>query len=382
MSLLSIIEETGHAYQKKASTGGGEHKGPCPWCGGDDRFSIHPNQDRYVCRNCKRFGDSIQFYRDFHNMSYQEACAALGQTPQNFKKTFLSEKTIWAPRATTVPNETWQKKGEAIAFSAFKFLMSAAGHPHREYLHGRGINIDTIKAARLGFVDTAMTFDPTTWGLAKTNKNIWIPRGIIIPYFHQKNGLLRLRIRQDQPISNDRYILVAGSSTEYFSYPTDSTHDQPVYVTEAEIDGWLCWQEFGDRANIKSIGNSSSRPDKETHQALVDTDIILLGLDNDPAGQKESGWWKAQYSNTQTCTVPKGKDPGEAFEHGVDLRQWFAGQLQARGIFTGHEPVVDTSPLPPNPPVDSPAPAPTPVDTATSLPALKKSACMASIVHF
>ena len=141
MNILDLITtSTGLAYKKAASTAGGEYKGPCPFCTdyGVDRFSIHPEQDRYVCRVCKRFGDSIQFYRDFHNMSYQEACAALGQTPKNFKKTFLSEKTIWAPRATTDPNETWQKKGEAIAFSAFKFLMSAAGKQHREYLHGRG----------------------------------------------------------------------------------------------------------------------------------------------------------------------------------------------------------------------------------------------------
>jgi hypothetical protein len=304
-------------------------------------------------------------------MSYQEACAALGQTTQNFKKTFLSEKIIWAPRAATVPNETWRKKGEAITFSTFKFLMSAAGRPHRKYLHDRGISIDTIKAARLGFVDTAMTFDPTTWGLPETNKNIWIPRGIIIPYFHQENGLLRLRIRQDQPISSDRYILVAGSSTDYFSYPNPNAsydQDKPVYITEAEIDGWLCWQEFGDQANIKAIGNSSTRPDQKTHDAMVDADTILLGLDNDPAGQKESGWWKKQYSNTQICTVPKGKDPGEAFEQGVDLKQWFASQLIDKGLIT-ETPEPQPEPERPQSPPDSPTQLePDIVDTAIEPP--------------
>lgn len=344
MSILELISNaTGFTYHKKANTLGGEYSGPCPFCSdpGTDRFSIHPQRDHYVCRHCKKAGDAIQFYRDYHNMTYRDACEAAGQTP-NFSKTPLIDKIAktenWNPRENTTPNKTWQKKGEAISFAAFKFLMSSAGKSHREYLHKRGLNINTIKRARIGFVDTAMTFAPETWGLSPDHKNIWIPQGFLIPFFCDLRGLLRLRVRQHQPTTENRYILISGSSTEYFSFPAEQEQTPPaIYITEGEFDGWLCWQEFGNRSLVMAIGNSSTRPDKNTHKNLVAASTILLGLDNDPAGQKESAWWKRQYKNVQTCTVPKGKDPGEAFEQGVDLKKWFAGQMESRGL------LVDTA---------------------------------------
>jgi len=45
--------------KKVAGTAGGEWAGPCPWCGGNDRFRLWPNSDhpRYWCRGCDRRGD-------------------------------------------------------------------------------------------------------------------------------------------------------------------------------------------------------------------------------------------------------------------------------------------------------------------------------------
>ncbi|HNY71660.1 MAG TPA: DUF3987 domain-containing protein [Syntrophorhabdus sp.] len=41
-----------------------ELAGPCPWCGGDDRFVVFKDSDRFLCRGCKpEGGDVIDFYR-------------------------------------------------------------------------------------------------------------------------------------------------------------------------------------------------------------------------------------------------------------------------------------------------------------------------------
>jgi phage/plasmid primase-like uncharacterized protein len=64
-----------------ASTNGGEYAGPCPWCGGTDRFRVWPNEGetgRYWCRQCQRSGDGIQFLRDVHGITYRDACRMLG----------------------------------------------------------------------------------------------------------------------------------------------------------------------------------------------------------------------------------------------------------------------------------------------------------------
>jgi len=80
--LLALIErETGNSYTKAASTNGGEWKGACPWCGGNDRFCIWNYAERahYWCRQCRRGGDAIQFLRDFRGLSFPEAVQELAR---------------------------------------------------------------------------------------------------------------------------------------------------------------------------------------------------------------------------------------------------------------------------------------------------------------
>lgn len=62
--------------------------GPCPWCGGEDRFVVFVddgdyNKGAYHCfqnpgNGCKRGGDAIEFLRKYHEMSFPEAVRALG----------------------------------------------------------------------------------------------------------------------------------------------------------------------------------------------------------------------------------------------------------------------------------------------------------------
>lgn len=64
--------------RRVASTSGGEYAGPCPWCGGRDRFRAWPESGRWWCRQCGRRGDSIQYLRDCHGLTFTEAKRALG----------------------------------------------------------------------------------------------------------------------------------------------------------------------------------------------------------------------------------------------------------------------------------------------------------------
>jgi len=67
----------------KVEEDGSEHGGPCPWCGGDDRFRVWPDQGtgglgRYWCRQCRRKGDVIDFLRDYKGLTFREACTDAG----------------------------------------------------------------------------------------------------------------------------------------------------------------------------------------------------------------------------------------------------------------------------------------------------------------
>ena len=77
--ILEFLHEDGIEAKAK---GADEWASPCPGCSGTDRFIIHPERDRYWCRQCGKHGDSIQYLRDFRGMSYQEAERRAGKEVQ------------------------------------------------------------------------------------------------------------------------------------------------------------------------------------------------------------------------------------------------------------------------------------------------------------
>ena len=337
MNILDLISnDTGIIYKRKSSS---EYGGPCfiSGCGGEDRMSIIPGKDRFICRRCGIAGDSINFLKIFHNKTYFEACYILGIQPNmKFKSMDVytdkpnQNNITWKPRKTTIPSLTWQAKAEAVLFESYKYLLSSAGKPHRDYLNNRGISNETIKLARMGYNTSNLTFDAESWGITPEkgesglNKKIWLPVGILIPYFRDGKPI-RIRIRQENPTSGDRFILVAGSNTDYFDYNSHSQKQQnlslPVIITESEIDGHLINQEAGNICSIYAVGNASARPDERTHAAIKDLPIIL-NLDDDEAGKNEVDWWKKQYDFVLAWTSQMGKDPGEDFEAGCNIREW------------------------------------------------------------
>src|SRR5260221_13393376 len=57
--------------------------GPCPKCGGEDRFAINTKKQGFNCRGCgARGGDAIAFVQVLDNADYARAGEALtGETP-------------------------------------------------------------------------------------------------------------------------------------------------------------------------------------------------------------------------------------------------------------------------------------------------------------
>jgi hypothetical protein len=60
------------------SPGRKERHGPCPFCGGEDRFIVFADSGRGWCRQCGWKGDALQLLRDRDGLSFLEAKKALG----------------------------------------------------------------------------------------------------------------------------------------------------------------------------------------------------------------------------------------------------------------------------------------------------------------
>jgi hypothetical protein len=97
---------------------------------------------------------------------------------------------------------------------------------------------------------------------------------------------------------------------------------QGFVIVETELDGFMLDRFAGDMVGILALGSVAVRPDRLAHAAMANSLCILNSLDYDAAGAKAIAWWVQNYKQHRRWPVPVGKDPGDAFAAGVDLREW------------------------------------------------------------
>ena len=64
---------------------GAERTGPCPRCGGDDRFSINTAKQVFNCRHCGVGGDVIALVQHLDGVDFHAACRTLAGDPGAIK---------------------------------------------------------------------------------------------------------------------------------------------------------------------------------------------------------------------------------------------------------------------------------------------------------
>jgi DNA primase len=235
----------------------------------------------------------------------------------------------WKPTEAVTPPEIWQARARAFQKEAAERLLTQET-PGRSFLHGRGLTDETIEAAGLGWNHRNIYSDRRAWGLLHESredgkpKRLWLPAGLVIPYFNGE-AIIRLRIRR--PHGDPRYVILPGSSTTPMTTGKDTA---AAVVVESELDALLLCQEAGDMALMIALGSVAKRPDQGIHARLKRAQIILNALDADQAGAKEAwGFWAATYGRkVKRWPVPSGKDPGEAYQAGIDLREWIEAGLE------------------------------------------------------
>lgn len=390
-TILEALQSRGLVLKKVAGANGGEWAGPCPACGGRDRFRCWPEQrggGSFWCRQCGARGDAIQFFRAFEGLGFKKAAiragmegvvkdsrarrraraAALpaarpGRSGGQGGGAGAANVPEWAPRAVAPPPAAWQEK--AGAFLAWCQAHLERTTPVLSWLdEARGLRPETVRAASLGWNPGDRGRDlyrpRSAWGLpAEMNEHgrerkLWLPVGLVLPT--PRDGvLLRLKIRR--PKAGDGlppelapahehgpkwargvpYAAIPGSGECSFFQPGHGADDRPlpVVVLESELDALLLHQAAGDLAHVMGMGSASNRPDAGVVDLLHTAPAILLALDFDEAGASAASWWLERFPHAGVWPVPEGKDPGEAYHAGHDLRAWLEAGLPARPCLPG-----------------------------------------------
>jgi putative DNA primase/helicase len=126
-----IIEQRGIKLRGKI-----ERVGPCPRCGGRDRFSINTRKGVFYCRICDTGGDVIELVKFLNGTDFRETCMTLaGEQPG---ADYSRPQHRPEPQPST---EDYERRQRAKARYLFRSSIAAAGTPVDSYLRSRGIAV-------------------------------------------------------------------------------------------------------------------------------------------------------------------------------------------------------------------------------------------------
>jgi DNA primase len=301
--------------RRVASTNGGEWAGPCPWCGGTDRFRVWPYaaRPRYWCRQCGRSGDAIQYLRDRYGLSFREACEKLGLEP---REPGISAPEL-RPRAQplSAPPARWQERAKAFIQESEAALWSVQGGRALAWLHSRGLRDETIKGACLGYNPTDRRERGELWAV---QRDVWLPRGIVIPW-EVEGKLWALSTRR--PAGEPKYLTVSGSSNAL--YGADQLRaGRAAVLVEGVFDALAVKQATGDLAAAVACGTGGARHPRWIAKLAL-CSVVLVAFDADQAGESASEWWLSVLRNAKRWR-PYFDDPAALAAAGMDLRFWVA----------------------------------------------------------
>lgn len=295
----NLIELAGQ-HTELRKKGAAEKTGPCPKCGGDDRFNVQA--DWFLCRTCHTTkGDPIEFVRWMHGYGFREAVEHItGDTlPSGPVEKRKPEKKRPSTNLDWRSSE-WQQQAQRGIDQAHNTLLdSMAGRAGQKYLLGRGIEPNAWMVYRLGFNPSISL--PGTKGKEKAPAITipWIvgdkPRGIRYRLLKEHNG------QKQTAFFGSRFSdALYGGQALTGGIRALST----LIICEGELNALSIWQASeGTALDVLSMGSEGARlPDKMIEVADQYRRVIVW-MDKEARAKKTSalieGAWAIQSPNDQ-----------------------------------------------------------------------------------
>jgi DNA primase len=324
--LLAEIEQD--TRLKRTSTSrGGQYNGPCPWCGGLDRFRVQPHYGAYgffACNQCKRSGTAIDYLMLMRDLSKQHALAPVGWKPKEGKS--LSDTIPHCARQSRPgceePPEQWQRAAMDFYQACQRALWSERGKVALDYLRRRGLSDETIRKAALGYHPGPWRAPASQWG-----RKTWLAQGIVIPWLIE-GGIWRLTIRDERVTEdNKRYLQVSGGSNGLYLAQSLLLKRPAVVLTEGEFDALSLAQECGDLVAVVATGTAKGSHTPRWISLLAQQGRVFVAFDAErDKGDADAQWWIERLGNAERLR-PLWNDANQMHQDGVNLREWISAAL-------------------------------------------------------
>lgn len=131
---------------------GADYRGPCPFHGGTHRnFAVIPKKARYYCFVCKESGDAFSYFMKRFGMDYPTAVREVAR-----------RTGITIPETTRQGPDPREPLYQALAVAQDWFTRQLRELPEaaaaREYLGGRGLDLDAVAPFDLGYAPRGPAF--------------------------------------------------------------------------------------------------------------------------------------------------------------------------------------------------------------------------------
>jgi DNA primase len=314
--VLALAQEEVQLYKVAVN----EYAGPCPGCGGTDRFRVRYSRDTgtwsFMCRSCwdagqylpekgrkRGWGDAIDYLRHYRGMGFQEARALT-----NGQERKTEHRTPAQPRSLT---PEWQAATHK-AMQAHQARLWSHDTLALEYVRQRGFYDHIIKQFQLGYS---------------------IHQGIpylVIPSINagQYITVYRRDLRPDVPKEQRWKDAPGGTKDElYLADCLWMRKEMPVVLCEDAFSALSIYQECNDLVNVVATGGAECGLLTRWIARLACMPVVLIALDADAAGDKYAAEWIRRLKNARRLR-PLLKDANDMLMDSWDLREWVLSGLK------------------------------------------------------
>jgi phage/plasmid primase-like uncharacterized protein len=286
---------------------GKERTGPCPFCGGENRFYIY--EDYAVCNpgngHCGFKGDQIALVAKMEGVSELKAAELLVGDFSALTKSdpVVSnlEKKSSATKPPTWQDESWQKSAQNEIKAAECELPSSIG---ADYVVSRRLTLFTARKYRLGF-------NPAKYGRP----------AIVIPHINSNGEITAVKYRFiDQLAQSDktkRFAAKAGSEQLLFGSHLVNPSPWQIIIVEGEFNALAISEAMSYSADVVSIGSQTNRSGLAFAQEICSRHPgvpVLTWLDE----REEVAKVKSQFRGSVGFCSPYGLDANDVLiSHGV-----------------------------------------------------------------
>jgi len=314
---------------------GADYRGPCPFHGGVHRnFAVIPRKGRYYCFVCKASGDVFSWYMKRFGMDYPTAVREVARR----MGIPIPEQ---ASRAGPDPREPLFS---AVAAAHDWFMRQLCEAPEaeeaRQYLLGRGLDLDTVGPFELGYAPRGPGFQQAMaqLGLAEP---VLLEAGLLA---QREDGRVipRFRGRLLFPIHDLRGRVVgfggrllSPGEPKYLNSPESplfrkgatlyNLHQAKAAIRKEEqailVEGYfdVLRLVLAGQENVVAPLGTSLTPDQAALLRRFAPQVVIL-LDSDPAGLRATFRAADELlrhgTRVRVATLPPGQDPDSLVREG------------------------------------------------------------------